>query len=481
MMDSMVDRPNVLVFISDALRADHLSCYGYERDTTPNIDEFATRHTRYENAFTPSTWTRSVAPSILTGTYPSIHGVNTLDDFFTSELRRWPEVLRDAGYDTVGISAIGNVSSGIGFDRGFDRFVDLYKDDSVLSHRTESTAEDELLGHETGRVVFPTAGQVIDRFETEVLDQTQESPFFSFLWTIDPHDPYQPPEGFDEYVDTEYDGQIDGSRESLRRASTEGDFERLIDLYDSEIRYTDHAFGDLLNRLKDYGEFEDTMILFAGDHGEAFGDHDGNVGHSHIPYEELLRVPIVVRYPDDQPAWGGDDELVSLVDLLPTTLDYLDIDDPLDLRVDVVGRSVLEGGRSTVYSETDYADVQNSFYAVRGKRLKYIKTEPPDRSLRPYFEKLADPAFMSRVLRNPLYFLQRRFGEASEHLYDVETDPIESRNVIESHESADELRDLLRWWRAKLEAVDVPGSGAARNGVVDEQTEEQLREMGYLE
>ncbi|WP_435079433.1 sulfatase [Halococcus sp. AFM35] len=481
MSKSVDDKPNVLVFISDALRADHLSCYGYERDTTPNIDMFAARHTRYENAFTPSTWTRSVAPSLLTGTYPSIHGVNTLDDFFTSDLPRWPEVLRENGYRTVGISAIGNVSSGIGFDRGFDRFIDLYKDESLTSHRAESTASDELLEHESGRVTFPTSRQVIDRFETKVLEQDGEEPFFTFLWTIDPHDPYQPPDGFEEYVDAEYDGPIDGTRESLRRASSENDFQRLIDLYDSEIRHTDHAFRNLLNRLEQHGVFDNTMVIFAGDHGEAFGDHEGNVGHSHVPYEELMRIPIIIRYPDDQPKWDGDDELVSLIDLMPTTLDYLGIDNPLEMADDISGRSVLERGRSAIYSETDYADVQNSFYAVRQQRLKYIKTESPNRGIQPYLQKLVDPEFMIQVLTNPVYFLRRRFGVTSERLYDIQRDPKETENLVESNDHVDELREQLAEWRTKLEDIEFTSETRDEQDGLDEQTEEQLREMGYIE
>ena len=471
---------NILVFISDALRADHLSCYGYERETTPNLDNFAAEHTRYENAFSPSTWTRSVAPSILTGTYPSVHGVNTLDDFFTSDVPRWPEILRDTGHRTVGISAIGNVSSGIGFGRGFDQFIDLYKDESLTSHRTKSTAGDELLEHESGRVVFPTAGQVIDRFEMEVLKQKDDAPFFSFLWTIDPHDPYQPPNGFNKYIDADYDGPIDGTRECLRRASSKEDFQRLINLYDSEIRYTDHAFGNLLTRLKRHGEFDETMIIFAGDHGEAFGDHDGNVGHSHVPYEELMRVPLITRYPNDQPTWKGGDELVSLIDLMPTTLDYLDIDNPLDLDEDISGRTVLNQGRSTVYSETDYADVQNSFYAVRREQLKYIKTESPNRGLQPYLEKLTDPEFMLQVLTNPVYFLRRRFGETSERLYDVQQDPRETENLINSSDSVDELREHLASWKSKLETIEISKKSIDRGNKIDNQTEEQLLEMGYI-
>lgn len=470
---------NVVVFISDALRADHLSCYGYHRETTPNIDAFAEEHTKYEYAFAPATWTRSVAASLLTGTYPSIHGVRTLDDYFGVNLPRWPEWFTNLGYYTTAISAIGNVSSELGFDRGFDRFIDLYKDDSLDSYRSESTADKEMLDHESGRVIFPLAEQVIDRFESTVLERDDSDPFFAFLWTIDPHDPYQPPEGFDTFVEPNYDGPIDGRRKSLRRASTPGEFQRLVDLYDSEITYVDYAFQKLVELLDQYGVMGETLIIFAGDHGEAFGDHDGNVGHSNIPYEELIHVPVIARYPHEQPHWNGDDELINLVDLMPTTLDYVSAETELPLPKEVSGKSILDGGRSKVFSETHYSKVQNTFYSVRRPRWKYIRLEPPNSGIRSYLRTLTDVGFMRQFISNPSYFLKRRFGGASEHLYDLQADPDEKVNLINDNKRAEELRRELSAWRTRLEKVEITGESPAKTEI-DDKTRQQLREMGYL-
>jgi len=470
---------NILMFVSDALRADHLSCYGYDRETTPNIDCFAEENVRYENGFTPSTWTRSVAASLLTGTHPSAHGVKTLNDYFGGTQPRWPEIFGEMGYQTAGISAIGNVSSGLGFDRGFDKFVDLYKKDSIEPHRTTSTAGDELLGHESGRVVFPLAEQVVDEFERTILEPESDDPFFGFLWTIDPHDPYQPPEGFESFVNPDYDGQIDGTRESLRHATTEEDFQRLINLYDAEIAYVDHAFGDLLDRLKHHGVYDETVIFFVGDHGEAFGDHDGNVGHSHVPYEELVHVPIIARYPETNPTWEGEGDLTSLVDLLPTSLDYVDEYKKWDGVENVTGRSILDGGRTSVYSETDYADVQNSFYSVRRRRWKYIKTESPDNGIKPYLKKIVDFQFMRQILTNPMYFLRRRFGESSERLYNLQNDPKERENLVDSADASDDLKHELEQWREAVNSGESDPRAALDD--IDDETRDQLREMGYID
>jgi arylsulfatase len=471
---------NVLVFIVDSLRADHLSCYGYHRETTPNIDSFAENHTRYANAFTPATWTRSVAASLLTGAYPSVHKVQMIDDQFGADLPRWPELFAENGYYTAMVSAIGNVSSGLGFSRGFREFIDLYKDETLDSHRTDSTADQEMLAHESDRVIFPLAEQVIERFEQTVLQRDESEPFFAFLWTIDPHDPYQPPDGFDTFVDPDYKGPIDGRRESLRKASTEEDFQRLINLYDSEVSYTDYAFRQLLDLLEQYRVYDDTLVIFASDHGEAFDDHDGNVGHGHVPYKELIHVPVIIRYPHDGPYWNGEDELINLIDLMPTTLDYVGMEQKTSLPKEISGKSILNGGRTKVFSETNYSDVQNAFYSLRNSRWKYIKLEAPDGDFKSYLRMLTDIGFMKQFLSNPLYFIKRRFNETSEHLYDLQADSEETSNLIDEHEQSEKLRQELSEWRTQLERIAIDEE-ASEMEELDDKTEQQLRQMGYIE
>jgi len=369
---------NIVLVVADALQADHLSCYGYERDTSPHLDRFARNHTKYESAIAPSTWTRSVAASILTGTYPSVHGVQTISDRFPTEPICFPSFLQENDYYTVGISGIGNVSSGLGFDVGFNEFVDLYKDESLLPDRASSNAEKEMLNHESGEVIFPRAEDIVDRFEETILSAEGSEPFFSLLWMIDPHDPYHPPEQHRPFVNSAYEGEIEGSRESIRRASSQEDFQRLIDLYDSEISYLDTQFARLVQLLKRADIWEETVLIFVGDHGEAFGDHDGNVGHSNVHYEELIHVPCLIRYPKNEPTWDGTEELINLADILPTVLDYVGLTmDPFPPE-DVTGDSVLAGGHEETFTETQYSKAQNNYYSIRQKRWKYITVNSPD-------------------------------------------------------------------------------------------------------
>ena len=154
---------NVLIYIVDALRADHLSCYGYHRPTSPNIDALAAdpAAVRFTQAFAPSTWTKPVAASILSGCYPPAHGVRTRSDLFLRSVPRLPLLLQEAGYRTAGVSTIGNVSSSLGFALGFDQFVDLYKDPALAQQREVSnTGAWKLYFEEDTTVVLPLAEDV---------------------------------------------------------------------------------------------------------------------------------------------------------------------------------------------------------------------------------------------------------------------------------------------------------------------------------
>ena len=149
-----------------------------------------------------------------------------------------------------------------------------------------------------------------------------------------PHDPYFPPDGYDRWRDPSYDGKIDGSSESIRRVRTEADVQRLIDLYDGEIAYTDAQFGLLVDELKAMGLYDDTLIVVVGDHGEAFGDH-GDFVHGHLAYDEIMHVPMIMKFPSEPPsrpfAIHGAHQangreagvLAQLTDVAPTVLDAL--------------------------------------------------------------------------------------------------------------------------------------------------------------
>jgi arylsulfatase A-like enzyme len=165
---------------------------------------------------------------------------------------------------------------------------------------------------------------------------------------------------------------------------------------------------------------------------------------------------------------------------MPTTLDYVGMEQKTSLPKEISGRSILNGGRMKVFSETNYSDVQNAFYSLRSTRWKYIRLEAPDGDFKSYLRMLTDIDFMKQFLSHPLYFIKRRFNETSEHLYNLQTDSEETSNLIDEQEQSEKLRQELSEWRTQLERI-VIDEEASEMEELDEKTEQQLRQMGYIE
>lgn len=481
---------NVVLYVLDALRADHLSCYGYERETSPTIDTLASDGVVFEQCFSPSTWTRPVAASLLTGSYPPTHDTQTRNDRFNPHVAPLAEQFRSAGYDTVGVTSMGNVSTSVGFDRGFDHFFDRYTDEEVIAKRRTSTVTDEELKQEqVEEVALPRAADLTDAFSSWLDDRTSDDPFFGLFWAIDTHIPYDPPEEYRTFADSEYEGPATGEREDLKNVESDRDLEQLRALYDGEIAYTDACIGDLIERLREAGEFEDTLFVVVGDHGDAFGEH-GRLTHGHAPYDELIHVPCVMRTPEGTHL--RDDSLCSLVDVYPTLLDYADVmSDPPDgvqgssLASALSGDPVSEPAHEHVFSKTDSYDMQNTFYGVRSTDWKYIEIEEPDRGGRTLLQLVRyvfEKGIVFDILRNPRYYLDRYRYSETEFLYDLATDPGETENILEDRpEQAERLRTLLREWETECTALGKRLEGGQTTGSIDEGTREQLRQLGYSE
>jgi arylsulfatase A-like enzyme len=539
---------NVLIYIIDALRADHLSCYGYGRGTSPAIDALAGQPdaVRFTRAYSPATWTKPVAASILSGCYPPAHGVRSRSDLFIRAVPRLPELLQAAGYRTAAVSTIGNVSSVLGFGIGFDHFDDLYKDPALAGQREVSnTGAWKLYFEEDTTVVLPLAEDVNQRAmqwlagqarsETGLSDGNGQarsappgccaktglsgapphppapSPWFLFLWALDPHDPYYPPPGFDRWRDPGYTGRIDGSAESVRRVRTPADVQRLLDLYDGEIAYVDQELGRLLDFLRASGQYDDTLIVVAGDHGEGFGEH-GDFVHGHLAYDEIMHVPLIVKFPAGSAVAGGAvDALAQLTDIAPTVLDALGLG---HLAADMQGVSLLPAlpasqptskpapspqspapsPRSHAFSETQASSANNRLLAVRTERWKYLRVDAPGdysgagaapggasgrQRLAGYWQQLANPEMVKRLLRNPMFYLRRQMAQR-QMLFDLSVDPQERVNVAGQHPAVvAELDAALEAWLADCRSY---AELSDRQGVagLDEATLAQLHGLGYV-
>ena len=332
--------PDVVWIMLDTVRADRVSSYGYDRETTPQIDAFAADATRYTDAVTQGVWSIPSHGSLFTGKYPSEHGATTIQPILQNE-RTVAEALSGAGYETYAVSPNEYVRPLTGFGQGFDEFHTLSRvrvPQSLaqrlgpvinrLAKSPDARRPAERLfngvrerGATSAAVCEPPEDGVIERVEG-ILERAA-SPAFLFVNLMDCHLPRSPaPEHAEQFVD---DDLSDVAVVENERAHSLGDTEmderamrKLSQLYDADLRTMDDRLGDLLDVLESAGILDDSLVVLASDHGENLGEF-GKVGHQFSVFDSVVSVPLVVRYPDGGP--DRVDEQVELRRLFHTVLD----------------------------------------------------------------------------------------------------------------------------------------------------------------
>jgi arylsulfatase len=294
------DWENVILLSADALRADHLSCYGYYRETSPVLDELAEESIRFTNAYSASSHTREAVPALLTGKYPDV----AIDSKYHLNTDTIASTLSEEGFTTAGFHSNPFVSRAYGFDQGFDVFDD---DLHLGQHKLIALAQRALDKFRNRH--YARAEEINERSLTWI-DSLDDGESF-FLWNhyMDTHGPYEPP---GEYA-TLYSNQALSGRDAqslYQRAIddpasiTDDERQLLIDLYDAEIRYNDEYIGKFLDELRNRGILEKSLLIVTADHGDAFGEH-GYYEHPRYLHEGITHVPLFVRTP------GGDSESVE--------------------------------------------------------------------------------------------------------------------------------------------------------------------------
>ena len=342
--------PNVIVLTIDTLRADHLSCYGYERPTSPNIDALVARGALFENAISAAPWTLPSYGALFTGRYPSAHRAGMR-----------PSLERVWGKEACGSSTPPPAGVMGGTRQLAQEYVTLAEALQGQGYRTGALVNNPFLhasrgvdqGFERYAWYQYTADDGVDAALTWI-DEQQGAPFFLFLHLMDPHMPYAPPPPFDERfggrplteVGDDYPWQL-----GLLRASPDPESwkELLIGMYDGEIAYTDQEVGRFVEALAQRGMSEDTLLVLHSDHGEEFWDH-GGYEHGHALYDELLHVPLAVVYPRKVPAKTRVAARVRTVDVFPTVLELVGLErDDADLdRGKLKGEGATLNARSLV-------------------------------------------------------------------------------------------------------------------------------------
>ncbi len=306
---------SVILIVIDTLRADALGCYGSDRGLTPNLDAFVEDGVIFRAAYSQSPWTLPSFASLFTSTYPGAHGaVGTFDTNFHAIRKRFKtaaQAFRAKGYRTGAI--VNNIFLGreFGFKKGFETF-DFYP---AEIHKIRKAAE-----------VTDLAIRWLDRHAGE------EEPYFLFLHYYDPHFAYLPPPDLVQKFGGTYtqsikkiDDPVDVREGKVKLDAL--DKENLRRLYDGEVAYTDREVGRLFDHLKTRGDLESSIVAVTSDHGEEFWDH-GGFEHGHTQFEELLHVPLLLRFPGGQYQGMQVRHPVRLMDLMPTLNAHLGIESP---------------------------------------------------------------------------------------------------------------------------------------------------------
>jgi arylsulfatase A-like enzyme len=311
--------PSVLLLVLDTVRAQNLGLYGYARPTSRRLDEFASRSTVFERVFSPSPWTLPAHASLFTGRFP--HELSA--DWLTPLDARHPtlaETLTARGYATAAF--VGNLlycPSETGLSRGFARYEDYPVSAATMISTSWLTRPvigplRQLTG-DPDRFVRKRASDVNAEF-LDWLDRRSPEPFFAFLNYFDAHAPYAPPAPFNAMFG-EPGPPLDIT---VRRTWSPREIQRSMDSYDGALAYLDHEVGDLLDRLRQRGRLDNTLVVVTSDHGEQFGEH-GLFDHANSLYRQVLQVPLVVSMPGRIPAGRRVPHPVSLIDIAATILD----------------------------------------------------------------------------------------------------------------------------------------------------------------
>jgi arylsulfatase A-like enzyme len=296
--------PNVLVLLIDTFRADHASLYGYERETTPRITEFAEGGVVFDRAFSTSSYTLASHASLLTGLLPHEHGAEwTRDmDYWDCECAILGSVLQQRGYVTSGYSANPFwFTREYGFARGFHRFEDFFDSwADALARTGYGRAIEQAVLPRLGYLDIPgrKSAEFMNRRFLRWMDRRPERPFFAFINYFDVHDPYLPP----DEDRTRFSGKDVGGIINWRINGIDPDLDAAVlademAAYDGAITYVDRQIGALLDDLEARGVLDNTIVIITSDHGEEFGEHGGLVLHGHSLYSQATHVPLVIRGP----------------------------------------------------------------------------------------------------------------------------------------------------------------------------------------
>lgn len=428
---------NVILIVIDALRADHLGCYGYKRDTSLNIDKFAKEGILFSSAFSHGSATRISIPSIFTSLYPGVHGVFQLAMPLADEFITLPQILEKKGYATAAFGGPTLVT--------FSNFNQKFQFYYITPHQERKNII--VAQHKTNKII-------------NWLGQNYTHPFFLYIHSS-VHAPYNPPPPYDKIF---YQEEVDKETKLfIRTLKYEEDIKDshvnnfnlnyLLSQYDGKIRYVDEQIKVLLEELERLGLSKDTLVILTSDHGEGFLDHE-RLFHGYGLYEELIHVPLIMRLPGIIPQNKVIPNLVRHVDILPTILDILNIQ----------SNNIMQG--------------INLLPCLREKDMPKLDA---------FSEINFEGRHLTGIRTDKWKFIQAHDVMANTHsyeLYDLENDPREINNLVEEKpKEASLFKARLRDYTFSCRKIrrSILGKDFIDKPVIlDEETKEKLRSLGYI-
>ncbi len=476
-------RPNILIVLVDALRADHLGCYGYERNTSPSVDALAEDGVLFSRCIAQSSWTRPSVSSLLTGTVPSFHRSTQFNSCIDSEFMILPDDAAAFGYNTVAISSSHLITRAFNLFTEADFFVgppaclavETGISDTMIGIQVENLRGAGRFGKEmsflynnilrrllrfcnslTDDLHSVHNAKSINRCFIRALDKIGEKRFFTYLHYMEPHAPYDPEPPFDTLFKTGYSGDpliypprvSDPDAKIMHEFPPPGDAEldELIARYDGDIAQFSHYFGMLISELKARDLYDDLFIVFISDHGEEFYDHK-SWEHRHSLYDELIEIPLIVKFPQNRFKGLVVDSPCSSIDVVATLFDYLDLD-PWE---QVEGQSLIP------LLENRAGTGDDDWFSTSC-------TGSADAFLRSYIDSRYK---VIKAFKN---------GEEKWFLFDVEKDPEENHSIVdENPELFRTLRDKLEEFYSRYDFLETDDQQLD----VSSDLAEKLRALGY--
>ncbi|MAF64510.1 MAG: hypothetical protein CMJ84_02460 [Planctomycetes bacterium] len=497
-------RPDILFIVLDAARAEDFSVYGYARPTTPNLERLADGFALYDSCISTATWTLPSTAGLFTGTYPSTHRLVVDGDRLADAYASLPELLADEGYRTAKVMGdVPYVSEFSGMERGFGASFDavppawkraLWALHPSAPHPSESATGFERIDHDLdleaearmherrrlrARLSYWMTGwhddgaaSCFDRVR-EIWAEPDERPRFVYAHLMETHGEYRPPHRYRKrFVPRELRGRNFAAINQRPNPHAVGlvdmseeDFAILHGLYDGCIAYMDELLGRLLDDLERSPRWDETLVVITADHGDCVGRH-GVLGHQFVCYDELLRIPWIVKWPASVGITGRRGELIQNADLLPTLCALLDVERPEQCEtIDILSER----------REFAYAELLKPFGVTAVKQGLHERAPHLDRAVL---------AVRSATHKRIVYT-----NDQPDELFDLRRDPRESRNLMGESTLADAehlaaLERAVEAWRPRFEdaAREVAQRiHAGQEAEMSADVEAKLRALGYLD